>query len=197
MGASKNESGTRLPSETHTDATGGMDGKAESEETVTQHFALLYRFALSLTRTEDEARDLVQQTYYLWAKKGHQLVDRSKLKSWLLTTLHREFLARLRHRTRFPHYELSEVEPELPEVPPEIPVHLDWQIVMECLAEVDRTFQAPVSLFYLEDYSYNEIGEILEIPIGTVKSRISRGIAQLQRLLTKRFSSLSAAKRTQ
>jgi RNA polymerase sigma-70 factor (ECF subfamily) len=46
-------------------------------------------------------------------------------------------------------------------------------------------FQAAVALFYLEDYSYNEIAAILEIPLGTVKSRIARGIAQLRVLILK------------
>ena len=50
---------------------------------------------------------------------------------------------------------------------------------------MDENFQAPVALFYLEDYSYNEIAEILELPLGTVKSRISRGIGQLQSMLAK------------
>jgi len=55
--------------------------------------------------------------------------------------------------------------------------------VLQSLAQVDQVYQAPVALFYLEEYSYKEIAEILEVPMGTVKSRIARGIAQLQRLL--------------
>jgi len=47
---------------------------------------------------------------------------------------------------------------------------------------VDEVYQAPVALFYLEDYAYKEIAEILDVPMGTVKSRIAR-IAQLQKLL--------------
>ena len=47
----------------------------------------------------------------------------------------------------------------------------------------DESFQAAVALFYVEDYSYPEIAEILGVPLGTVKSRISRGVAQLQQLL--------------
>jgi RNA polymerase sigma-70 factor (ECF subfamily) len=43
-----------------------------------------------------------------------------------------------------------------------------------------------VVLFYLEDYSYNEIAEILAVPLGTVKSRIARGIAQLQMMFSER-----------
>jgi RNA polymerase sigma-70 factor (ECF subfamily) len=51
------------------------------------------------------------------------------------------------------------------------------------LSQVDPQFQAAVALFYLEDYSYNEIAAILEVPLGTVKSRIARGLRQLKRML--------------
>ena len=62
------------------------------ENVVNAHYEPLYRFALSLSHSEADAGDLVQQTFYRWATKGGQLRDRSKAKSWLFTTLHREFL---------------------------------------------------------------------------------------------------------
>src|SRR6184192_1865664 len=88
------------------------------EQIVSQHYEPLYRFAFSLTRTEADACDLTQQTFYIWATKGHQLRDRSKVKSWLFTTLHREFLETRRRQTRFPHYELGQVESQLPSISP-------------------------------------------------------------------------------
>ena len=64
------------------------------------------------------------------------------------------------------------------------PVHpADCSHVLTALARVDEVYQAAVALFYLEDYSYKEIAAILELPVGTVKSRISRGIAQLRKIL--------------
>lgn len=62
---------------------------------------------------------------------------------------------------------------------------LDTAHVVAALGRVDEIYQAPVALFYLQDYSYKEIAEILEVPMGTVKSRISRGIGQLQKMLAK------------
>ena len=138
---------------------------------------------MSLTHTESDASDLVQETFLTWAEKGHQLLDRSKAKPWLFTTLHRRFLEGQRRSTRFPHLELAAAEVELPNVEPELVNHLDARHVVELLAEVDPQFRGAVALFYLEDYSYNQIAAILEVPLGTVKSRIARGLRQLKELV--------------
>ena len=153
------------------------------EGLVARYYRSLYQFAFSLTRVEADACDLTQQTFYIWATKGHQLRDESKVKTWLFTTLHREFLEACRRQTRFPHYELSQVALELPAVSPAHVNQLDSAQVLVALGQVDEVYQAPVALFYLEDCSYKEIAEILDVPMGTVKSRIARGIAQLQKLL--------------
>src|SRR5215467_13019851 len=84
------------------------------ENLVACYYGSLYQFAFSLTQAEADACDLTQQTFYIWATKGHQLRDKSKVKSWLFTTLHREFLESRRKLTRFPHCELSELEGDLP-----------------------------------------------------------------------------------
>jgi RNA polymerase sigma-70 factor (ECF subfamily) len=160
-----------------------MAGKLDFEVLVDRYYAPLFRFALSLTRKESDARDLTQQTFWLWARKGHQLHDPAKVKSWLFTTLHREFLQGQRRSTRFPHHELEEVPEELPNVPSTLVNDLDGGIIVECLGRIDPIFQAPLALFYLEDHSYQEIADVLGIPLGTVKSRIARGIAQLQRVV--------------
>lgn len=151
---------------------------------VAQHYEPLYRFALSLTRAEADALDLTQQTFYVWAAKGHQLRDQSKAKTWLFTTLHRVFLGSRRRHSRFPHHSLEDVPLEdLPAYSPNFADVVDSPQVLSALAEVDEVYQAAVALFYLEDYSYREIAEILEVPVGTIKSRIARGIGQLRQLL--------------
>jgi RNA polymerase sigma-70 factor (ECF subfamily) len=160
-----------------------MASAPDFESIVTEYYQSLYQFAFSLVREEAEACDLTQQTFYIWATKGHQLRDVSKVKTWLFTTLHRLFLESRRRQTRFPHHELEAVEYDLPVVPPITAAKMDSAQMMQALSRVDEIYQAPVALFYLEDYAYKEIAEILEIPIGTVKSRISRGIGQLQKLL--------------
>src|SRR4029079_5589882 len=143
--------------------------RPDFEGLVEKYYRSLYQFAFSLSQSEAEACDLTQQTFYIWASKGHQLRDSSKVKSWLFTTLHREFLESRRRQTRFPHYELSEVEPELPNISPARVNQLDSAQVLQALSAVDEVYQAPVALFYLEDYSYKEIADILNVPLGTVK----------------------------
>src|ERR1044071_6473007 len=95
-----------------------MSQETEFEKLVDLYYPSLYRFAFSLTRQESDACDLTQQTFYIWATKGHQVRDDSRIKSWLFTTLHREYLQRYRRISRFPQVEISSAEPELPEVAP-------------------------------------------------------------------------------
>jgi RNA polymerase sigma-70 factor (ECF subfamily) len=140
---------------------------------------------------------LTQQTFYIWAEKGHQLRDEKKVKSWLFTTLHREFLETHRRRVRFPHQELELAAPELPNVETDWAAIVDSANIVELLEEIDPQYQAALSLFYLQDHPYKEIAEILDIPLGTVKSRISRGIAQMQQLLLERPGKASARKEQQ
>lgn len=160
------------------------------DQVVETYYQPLYRFGLSLTRTESEAYDLAQQTFYLWATKGHQLRDKTKLKSWLFTTLHREFLGSRRRGNRFPHHEVSSVERELPTVAPTVVNDLDGSTVMDTLLDVEELYRAPLMLFYLQDHSYKEIATVLDIPIGTVMSRLARGKDQLRGLLTDRMSNI-------
>src|SRR6266446_4775753 len=143
----------------HTDESGGASVGLDFESLVEQYYRALYQFAFSLTRSESEACDLTQQTFYIWATKGNQLRDASKAKSWLFTTLHREFLETRRRQTRFPHYELSQVDTELPTISPARVNQLDAAQVVQALGQIDPIYQAPVALFYLEDYAYKEIAE--------------------------------------
>src|SRR5436189_999826 len=153
---------------------------------VDQQYAALYRFALSLAKSEADAADLTQQTFFLWASKGDQLRDRSKAKSWLFTTLYREFLSRRRHEVRFPKVELDDVREEEMSILPNVNA-FDSATMLQALVEVDEPFRAPLTLFYLEQFSYREIADVLDVPIGTVMSRLSRGKALLrQRLLSKK-----------
>ncbi|HEX9047098.1 MAG TPA: RNA polymerase sigma factor [Verrucomicrobiae bacterium] len=151
---------------------------------VATYYEALYRFAYSLTRSEADARDLTQQTFCIWAAKGSQLKDNSKVKCWLFTTLHRAFLETHRRTTRFPHFELGQMEAELPQLSPASVSEADTHQALSALEQLDEGYRSAVALFYLEDYAYKEIAQILNVPLGTVKSRIARGLNQLHKLLS-------------
>jgi RNA polymerase sigma factor (sigma-70 family) len=169
-----------------------MRTDVDFEILVRDHHAALYRFALSMTRNEADARDLVQETFLRWAERGHQLADTSKVKTWLFTTLFREASGRRRRVARFPHANLEDVENELPDVPPNVAAAADGRLVLDALQQIEDPYRAAVALFYLEEWSYPQIAEILDIPLGTVKSRIARGIERLQRVLHAQVKSGSA-----
>jgi RNA polymerase sigma-70 factor (ECF subfamily) len=160
-----------------------MSPDRDFENPALKHYRDLYRFAFSLTRNESDACDLTQQTFFLWATKGSQMRNAANVKSWLFTTLHREFLQAHRRLTRFPEHTLEEASDELPQLSPELVNRIDAQTLLDHLGQMAEHLRAPLVLYYLEDLQYREIAEILEVPLGTVQSRISRAKAHLYRLL--------------
>jgi RNA polymerase sigma-70 factor (ECF subfamily) len=159
---------------------------------VDANYASLYRFALSLARNAADAGDLVQQTFFIWATKGQGLRELSKAKSWLFTTLYREFLRGRRRDSRSSSLEdlpPGEREPAAEDI--DRVARIDAGAVMTTLQTVDEVFRAPLTLFYIEDMSYQEIADTLDVPIGTVMSRLSRGKAQLRLALERSEAPLS------
>src|SRR5690242_1830043 len=124
-----------------------MSAESGFESLVSRYYGPLYQFAFSLTRTEADACDLTQQTFYIWATKGHQLQDRSKVKSWLFTTLHREFLNIRKRIVRFQHVELDDAIDDVPVVAPDVVNSLDGARVVEFLGQVQEPFRAAITLF--------------------------------------------------
>ena len=155
-------------------------------------YASLYRFALSLTKNEVEAGDLTQQTFFILAQRSHQIRDTSKVKCWLFTTLRREFLRTLRVQSNHPHVEFRPEIHDAPSLSVDALRALDAKTVLEALTQIEPTYRTAVELFYLSEMSYKEIAESLEIPIGTVMSRLSRGKEQLKAILSAAISEISA-----
>lgn len=155
---------------------------AESERVVELYYKSLYVFALSLTKSEHDAWDLTHDTYARWARNHHRINDKSKTKSWLYSTLYRCFLDHYRKQKRttvFPETELAS-DFEHPSAR-----SLDHETVLKALQGLPEKFRAPLTLFYLEDCSYREIGRILSLRAGTVMSRLSRARSMLAGRLDK------------
>ncbi len=160
-----------------------MAAAPDFKHLIDTHYQGLYRFAQSLCRREGLAEDLVQQTFLQWARKGHTLRDQDKAKTWLYTTLYREWLAIARKEKKHEHVEF---EPDLHgtvEELPDEPVTVDSATLQQALDALDEHYRAPLVLFYLRELSYRDIAETLGLPIGTVMSRLSRAKDALRRLL--------------
>ncbi len=152
------------------------------DKIVSAFYQPLYRFAYSLAKNEHEASDLTQQTFFIYAKKGDSLRNKSKVKSWLFTTLYREFLQRRRKNQRVESHEPEMLENASDSVEPGISDKIDGRLAIEALDQVDEVYREPLILFYIKDLAYKDMAEILNVPIGTIMSRLSRGKAQLRKI---------------
>jgi RNA polymerase sigma factor (sigma-70 family) len=157
--------------------------EVDYEQAVSLFYEPLYGFAYSLSGNENDACELTQETFARLLAKSGQLRDGSKVKPWLFTTLYRVFLGWKSRERRLPHLEISSVEHELPPIAAELVDTMERDTVREALLEIDERYRAPLTLYYLEEHSYEEIAELLEIPIGTVMSRLSRAKALMREAL--------------
>lgn len=154
------------------------------EHIVNTWYDPLYRFALSLARNTEDALDLTQSTFARYAEKGRHVNDPQKAKSWLFTVLYRDFISQRRRSWR-----LVFDSDAMPAVPSGDPDHFGADKIIDCaaalaaLVELDEHFRAPLTLFYLQELSYREIAQVLNLPIGTVMSRLTRGRLALRRAL--------------
>lgn len=175
-----------------------MADRATFSEQAMPHMSALYAAAMRLTRNAADAEDLVQETY-LRAYRGFEgFRDGTNLKAWLYKILSNTFINTYRTKQRRP------TEVELDEVP-------DWSLyprmggleavelgrtpeaevldaipdaeVKAALESLPDQFRLAVILCDIEEFSYKEIADILDVPIGTVMSRIHRGRKLLQQRL--------------
>jgi len=150
------------------------------EGLVDQHYKNLYYFALNLTRNGPDAEDLVQQAFLKLAKGYSKIRDITKVKSWLFSTLYRQFIDQKRRTTRYPEIQYEESSTDSLVVEPMgIGSGVDCSSVIVALKSLKESLRVPLTLFYFEHYSYQEIAEIMELPLGTVMSRLYRGKAEL------------------
>jgi RNA polymerase sigma-70 factor (ECF subfamily) len=169
------------------------DSPPSFEQIVDAHYQGLHRFALSMCRSDATAQDLVQQTFLQWARKGHTLRDAAKVKTWLFTTIYREWLSIARREKK---HEQVEFEPDLhgasqPHDEGENP-RVDSATLQIALEQLDPNYRAPLVLFYLKELSYRDIAETLGLPIGTVMSRLSRAKDRLRSILLRLEESAAA-----
>jgi RNA polymerase sigma-70 factor, ECF subfamily len=159
------------------------------ERIVADFYGSLYRFAVALTRNHILAADLTQDTFLILAKRQTQIRNGTKIKSWLFTTLRRQFLQHLRSNQSHPQVELKPEHYKKLVVDPTVFRSIDAGTILEALSRIDECYRTVLELSYLDALSYKEIGVVLGIPIGTVMSRLARGKEQLKSTLAKAGSS--------
>jgi RNA polymerase sigma-70 factor (ECF subfamily) len=160
------------------------------EQLVNRHYEGLYRFAFSLTQSETDASELVQDTYLAWAEKRLSSRNARRTGVELFTELYRRFLGHRRRASQLAPYEFEAEEEEQPALPPVSLEGLDGTGVMTALAQVVEEFREPLTLFYLQEHSCQEIAEILDLPLTTVMKRISRGKVAFRKALALRRTRL-------
>lgn len=179
------------PVGTESDATDPFEREALS------YLDALYRTALRMTRSEEEAEDLVQETYIRAFRFQEQFEAGTNLKAWLFRILTNTFINQFRRRKSRPQTtELDDVDESAlyrhmtgasaasTAAEPEAVV-LDRVVdteVTEALEELPEKFRTVV-LLDVEGFSYKEMAEMLHVPIGTVMSRLHRGRKFLQKRL--------------
>jgi RNA polymerase sigma-70 factor, ECF subfamily len=171
-----------------------VDEKRESfEREALVHLDSLYRVALRLTGNAADADDLVQETMLKAYRAWHQYERGTNAKGWLLTILRHAFINEYRRRTRHPEtVDVDTIEPfaVFSEIQDDDPqgAFFDKIVDDEVLKAIDQlpeAFRETLVLSDVEGMSYQEIAKILEIPVGTVKSRLFRARQLLQGRLYK------------
>jgi RNA polymerase sigma-70 factor (ECF subfamily) len=145
---------------------------------VEEHYASLYRYGYRLSGSSADAEDLVQETFCKAQTNLHQLRDPACARSWLFSILRNAY----RHQLREDSSECIPLDHlgELPEPTPEALPEFDPEQLQAALNELSEVYRTPIILYYFEGFGYREIAELLDMPIGTVMSRLARAKAHLK-----------------
>lgn len=168
------------------------------QEEALSHIDSLYRTAVRMTRNPADAEDLVQETYLRAFRSIDRFTPGTNLRAWLFKILTNAFINEYRKRTRQPrntslddveeyyvyaHLIDSGIQPESRGPEEEVLAGITDDNVVAALESLSEDFRQVVLLADVEGFAYREIADILDIPIGTVMSRLHRARRRLQRLL--------------
>lgn len=155
------------------------------------HADVIFRCACRLSRKVHDAEDLTQETFYFAIKNFSQLKDHDKAKSWLFSILKNLFLKDIEKNKKKIDIHFDSVSNSLSS---KTNLENDYLVleakkaVREGLGKLDERLKRPIEMFYYEKLSYKEIADKLDLPIGTVMSRIARGKVYLKRELDRKDS---------
>lgn len=151
---------------------------------------LLFGFAMKLTKNRDRSKDLMQETVMRAFKNKDRFKEGTNFKAWVTTIMRNSFInnyrkMRTRNRVEQPVEDMLHVADQavVSEKASSSIMMKELEII---LANLSDTYRVPFSMFY-EGYSYIEIGEKMNLPIGTVKSRIFFARKQLKAAVTTKY----------
>jgi len=156
-------------------------------ELVAEYYLPLYRYAFRLSGTAVDAEDLTQDAFCTAQMRLHQLRDPGRVKSWLFAILRNGYLHRVREEP--PRPIPLDLVGEVAEPTPDPPAAVDPDQLQAALNELPEVYRTPVILFYFENFSYREIADQMDLPIGTVMSRLARAKVFLRERFLKAPSS--------
>lgn len=141
----------------------------------------LRRYAFALTGDRHAAEDLVQETLTRAIGAAQSFRDGGNLRAWLFSIMHNAFISGTRRR-RGHEVELDDAALQVAESPRQL-VHLEVRDVLSALARLPEPQRAALSLIALEEFSYEEAARVLDVPLGTLMSRLARGREALRRIM--------------
>ena len=157
------------------------DAWSRFEDEAMPHAARLFRLAMWLERNRADAEDAVQETMVQAMRSFHRYQPGTNCRAWLITILRRV----IGHRRRARGHSIVVSDPDdrfaetVPFVPP-VPQQLTDEVMLTSLGKLPLAYQEVVVLCDIEDLSYREAAEALQVPVGTVMSRLHRGRARLR-----------------
>lgn len=153
---------------------------------IDSHYESLYRYAYRLSGRVTDADDLTQDTFSKALTQLPQLRNPERVKSWLFSILRNAYLHRIRDEKRHRYHSLESVG-DIADEDIELPTDVDPKVLQTALNELDEVFRTPLILFYFDDFSYRDIAEQMDLPIGTVMSRLARAKAYLRTRLAPHY----------
>jgi RNA polymerase sigma factor (sigma-70 family) len=157
-------------------ATGSRRGVTPLVE---QHYEALYRYGYRLSGSAADAEDLTQEAFCKAQAQLSTLRDPERAKPWLFSILRNAYLHRARSDRAHRQVPLDAVGDLPDDAPPDVP-DIGPEELQRALNDLPEGFRTPVILFYFEDMSYRDIAEQMDLPIGTVMSRLARAKAHLR-----------------
>lgn len=160
-----------------------MGSASGLHQLIEAHYQALYRYAYRLSGSAADAEDLTQETFGKALARFDQLREPDRVKAWLFRILRNAYLHRVRDQQRHRVIPLDAVG-DLPERSSDGPPDIDPARLQLALNDLDEAFRTPIILYYFDDFSYRDIADQMDLPIGTVMSRLARGKAYLRSRLT-------------